>query len=109
MKYLYLVSLLSLSLYADQVKVESLACPSMEVLREAQGIDLHEYMDLNLFAIKHSCKILNRSSEIQVINYDVNSRTKWVEIEEKTSTQHLFILRKNITIEQPGSNNTFKF
>jgi len=108
LKYILLLTLSTL-LLADKVKVESLACPSTEIMREAFNLDLSDYLTLNLFTIKHSCKLLNASSAIEVIDYDVNSRSKLIRIQDKNSLQELYVLRKNIEIEQPGANNSFKF
>ena len=108
MKYL-LPLLITSTLIADQVKVESLACPELKTLNQALSIDSNDYLELNLFAIKHSCLILNRKTQVQVIDYDVNSRSRFIKIQDKKSLQELYVLRKNITIEQPGDNNTIKF
>jgi len=108
-KKCYFLLLLSSSLLSDKVKVESLACPSIEIMQEAVKMGLSDYLNLNLFTMKHSCKILNASSSIEVINFDVNSQSKMIQIQDKQSMQEYYILRKNVLIEQPGQNNTIKF
>ena len=96
-------------LIADSLKIESLACPLTKTFEEIQTIDMSDSLELNLFAIKYNCKFLNNNASIEVINYDVNSRSKLLKIYDKSSHTELYILRKNVTIEQPGNNNSFKF
>ncbi len=102
--------LLSISLRADQIKIESLACPALETFKKVPSEALEDDLKLSLFAVAHDCRVLSHSDHVTAIGYDPrNEKSIYIQILHKKSGETLFIRRKNILIEQPGKKNQFRF
>ena len=110
MKILFLFSLLTSFLLADYVKGETLACPSISTLKNAEYETEGDFVKVNLYAIKNNCYILNRSDSIQAIGFDVASEQNLIiKIKYNKTSQILYIQRKAVQIEQPGNKNIIRF
>lgn len=99
-----------MSLQADQIKVKSLACPSLETFKKVPSEALEDDLSLSLFAVANDCRVLSRSDHVTAIGYDPrNEKTIYIQILHKQSGETLFIRRKNLLVEQPGKKNQYRF
>lgn len=95
-------------LNADKILNKSLACPTMDAYKKAPLGD--DYLNLNMYAISHNCKIFYRNSEIQVLGYDPrNSKSPIMEIVDKVTGIKYFINRSSVQVEQGGKKSTYRF
>ena len=111
MRYLLFVALaLSMLVQADQIKMKSMACPSLETFEKVPPEALEDDIKLSLFAVANNCRILSRKDKVTAIGYDPrNDKSIFIQILHKNSGETLYIRRKNITVEQPGKKNQFRF
>ena len=99
-----------LSLYGDMVKNKTLACPTKEILKSSLKMDLNEALQVESFAIGNSCVVLTREDAVQAVGKDVRDTTKtFVKVYYKKKQVELYMFRKALTVEQPGTYNSYKF
>lgn len=110
MKYILILSLLLAFAEADVIKKETLACPSVELLRSAPISKDDDSMSLSLYAIANNCIIVNRKDKIEVVGYDApNTKEMFQKIIYKKTGATLYILKSTIEIEQEGKKNSLRF
>ena len=110
MRYL-LILLLALSVAnADYAKKKSLACPSVMLHQKAPKEQGDSGMDLTIYTIANNCEIVSRRDQIEAIGYDpASSHEIYQKIIYQRTGKELFMLRKNIFVEQGGKKNIFRF
>jgi len=105
----FLLPLLPALLGADQMLVESLACPEISQIEKAASLT-DDIMALNQYTIANGCKVLSPSSDIETIDSDAaTGQTLFLKVLDKRSGDQLYVLRKRVQIEKPGSKNTLRF
>jgi len=111
MRYLlYIVLVFNVWMQADQIKMKSLACPSLEIFEKIPPEALQDELALSLYAMANNCRILSRRDSVTAIGYDPrNDKNIFIQIVHNESGETLYIRRKNIEVEQPGKNNQFRF
>lgn len=111
MNYTILISLLlSSTIYADQVKKKTFACPSIDILKKAPLAESADPMDLSMYAIANGCEILSTRDKVEAVGYDPrNSKDIFQEIIYKRTGTKLYVLRSSITVEQGGKKNRMRF
>ncbi len=98
------------SLWADYIKVTTVGCPSIDILKRLPQETANDYVKVNLFAMTNDCVILTREDAIEAIDYDpANEKTLYIKILYKKTGATLFVLRDEVLIEQPGKKNRFRF
>jgi hypothetical protein len=106
---LLLLLSISSSLLADKVIVEAMACPNMDIMKNASQYD-DDFVALNKYAIANGCKFLNLQDPIEAIDYDpALEKSIYIKILEKRSGSVLYIKREHVLIEKPGKKNNFRF
>ncbi len=111
---LVLIALFGFELLADRVKETMTVCSEETTINE-----LTEYtdtkkmaedgLDLELWLMKHSCKVIDNKTQIEVLDY-TGKKKEIVKIKLKQSGEIVFGLSKAIEIEQPGQKNIiYKF
>jgi len=114
MKYLLLSILCALSLQADYVKETTGACAEEETLLELEEYAKTHFLkkgglEIELWMISHDCKIIDRNTKIEVLDY-TGKKTEILKILLKKTGDIVFTNNKNIQIEQPGQDNIiYKF
>ena len=109
-----LVVLFALGLQADRVIKTAVVCTSAETVTQ-----LKEYrkahqgqkdgFDMELWLMSHDCKVIDKKTEIEVLDYTGKQR-EIVKIQLKKTGEVVFGLSKAIQIEQPGQKNViYKF
>lgn len=107
---LFIAIVMSVLAQADQIKMKSLACPTLEVFEKIPPKALDDNLELSLFAMANECKILSRDDAVNAIGYDPrNDKAIFIKILLKQSGETLYIRRKNLLVEQPGKNNQIRF
>jgi len=111
MRYiLIMVLILSALVQADQIKVKSLACTSIDTFEKIPPEVLEDELKLSLFAVANGCRSLSRKDAVTAIGYDPrNEKALFVKILHKKSGETLYVRRKNLQIEQPGKKNQIRF
>ncbi|SFV61229.1 hypothetical protein MNB_SM-4-956 [hydrothermal vent metagenome] len=110
MKYFLVITLLIPCLFGDMIKYKALACPSIDLLKKAQKIDIQDSLKLEMFSIANSCVILSKEDRVEALGYDPrNSKDIFQEILYKKTSTVLYILREAIHVEQGGKKNTYRF
>ncbi len=105
----FTVSLAPVLLGADQILVQSLACPDIANIEKAAEL-ADDIMALNQYAIANGCKVLSPSSQIETVDADAaTEKTRFVKVLDKRSGDRLFVLRKRVQIEKPGNKNSLRF
>ena len=111
---LILMILLGLELSADRVKKTMSVCSE-----EATVLELMEYkeakkmsedgLNLELWLMSHNCKIIDKKTEVEVLDY-TGKKKEIVKIMLKKTGEVVYGLSKAIEIEQPGQKNViYKF
>jgi hypothetical protein len=103
-----------MGLFADRVKETAAVCSSAETMaqlreyREAKKLT-NDSMDMELWLMGHNCKIIDKNTEIEVLDY--TGKTKDIlKIQLKKTGEVVYGLSKAIQIEQPGQKNIiYKF
>lgn len=96
--------------YGDVIKYKTLACPSVELLKKAQDVDMKDSLKLEMYAISNNCVVLSREDHIKALGYDpANSKDIFQQILYKKTSTELYIVRDAIHIEQAGKKNTYRF
>jgi len=101
-------------LFADRVKETAAVCMSAETiaeLREYRDVQKHakDSLDMELWLMKHDCKIIDKKTEIEVLDY-TGKKKDVVKIQLKKTGEVVYGLSKAIQIEQPGQKNViYKF
>lgn len=109
MKYIFLL-LATLSLSADLIKKQTLACPTKLILQKSVEIDLSDPLKLEMYAISNECVVLGREDKVQALGYDPrNAKEIFQKILYKKTGVELYILREAIQVEQGGKHNTYRF
>ncbi len=109
MKVLVLFFSFFILLQADVILVKSLACNDIEKLENIPGDVLKDSIKLNIYAMSNDCALLSKQDKIQAHEYTTENKSdKFIKIYLQDSGRILFINRKNIQIEQPGSG-TFTY
>lgn len=115
MKFLVTIMLFcGMGLFADRVRETAAVCTSAETiveLREYRDVKEHvkDSLDMELWLMKHDCKIIDKKSEIEVLDY-TGKKKDIVKIQLKMSGEVVYGLSKAIQIEQPGQKNIiYKF
>jgi len=110
LKKLLLLLLYSAStLLADKVIVESIACPSMEIMKKSAQYD-DDFIALNRYALANGCKFLSLQDPIEAVDYDpASGKAIYIKILEKCTGAVLYIKAHHVLIEQPGKKNNFRF
>jgi len=115
MRYLLIIMVLfGLDLFADRVKETAAVCMSSETiaeLREYRDVQKHakDSLDMELWLMKHDCKIIDKKTEIEVLDY-TGKKKDIVKIQLKKTGEVVYGLSKAIQIEQPGQKNViYKF
>jgi hypothetical protein len=104
--FLILILIASAS-FADVLKKDTLACPSVELLQKAP---LDDYINTNLYAMANNCMILNKKDKVEAIGYDnLNSKEIYQKILHKKTNTYLYILRSSIEVEQGGKKGFIRF
>ena len=107
---LFLTALAVLSLFADSVKVTTLACPTPKLLKSIErSVDMSDSMQIERYAIAHSCKVLDRQSKIRVIDYPKNIHATMLKVQLLQSGELLYTYSKNLAIEHSEDKNIMKF
>ena len=107
---LFFLLLLTLSLPADMIKKQTLACPTKLILQKAVDIDLSDPLKLEMYAVSNECVVLNREDKVQALGYDPrNSQETFQKILYKKTGVELYILRESISVEQGGKKNSYRF
>ncbi len=110
MKYVALSLLLVSSIYGDQIKLETLGCPTIDALKNVPIESLEDPIALSAYAISNGCKIISRGDGVEAVGYDpINSQDKFQKIIYKRTGVTLYVLRSSITIEQGGKKNGMRF
>ncbi len=110
MKYFVISLVLISSLYADLITKKTLACPSVEALRNAPVDAMDDPMALSMFSIANDCEILSRRSSVEALGYDpMNADDKFVQIIYLHNGKTLYVNRAAINIEQAGKRNGLRF
>ena len=103
-----LIALSSIVL-ADKVMVETIACPSLSIIK-GSGAYTDDIMALNQYAIANGCKFIGSKDSIKAIDYDpATGKSIFIKILLKNSGDVLYVKRQHIRIEQPGKKNSFRF
>jgi hypothetical protein len=103
-----------INLCADRVKETAAVCMSAETiaeLREYRDVQKHpkDSLDMELWLMKHDCKIIDKKTEIEVLDY-TGKKKDIVKIQLKETGEVVYGLSKAIQIEQPGQKNViYKF
>jgi len=111
---LILMMLFAIELSADRVKETMTVCAE-----ESTVYELREYteakkmsedsLNLELWLMGHECKIIDKKTEIEVLDY-TGKKKEVVKIKLKKTGEVVFGLSKAIEIEQPGQKNViYKF
>lgn len=109
-KVLFCTLIVATSLSADRVKIATLACPSSSILENVvSSVDRGDAMQLESFAIKNGCKVLDGKSRFSVVGYAKNIHAKVVKIELLDSGETLYTYAKNLIIEQSEDKNIIRF
>ena len=94
-------------IFADILKEETLACPSVALLQNAP---MDDYVNINLYAISNNCMILNQKDSVEAIGYDsLNSEEIYQKILYKKTNTYLYVLRSMIQVEQGGKKGSMRF
>jgi hypothetical protein len=111
MRYISILFLLAwMPLVADQIKAQTMACPSVNILKSMPRETGNDFVKLNLFAMQNNCEILTRKDAIEAIDYDpANEKALYIKILSKRTAKTLYVLRRAVLIEQPGKENRFRF
>lgn len=100
---------LSSTLLADKVVVETIACPSIDIIKESARYD-DDFIALNRHAMANDCKFLNSHDSIEAIDYDpASEKSIYIKILDKRMGSVLYVKRQHVLIEQPGKKNNFRF
>lgn len=109
-KYFLLTLLIISSLNADKVKVETLACKTLDALKKAPVDEDDNDLNLNMYAIAHDCVMLSRDAQVQAMGYDPrNSQAIHIQIVDKRTGYTFFVLKSKIQIEQGGKKDRYRF
>lgn len=109
MKYILSLLLLFSFSSADYMIKKSLACPSVELIKNAPHSSGESGMDITFYSIANSCLIVSKKDQVKAIDYDANSKVKFQAIIYEKTGEKLYVVKKNMMIEQAGSDNIFKF
>ena len=110
MRYILIFVIFITSLYADQVKKKTLACPTIEALKNAPTQTDSDPLELSMYSIANGCEILSRRDGIEAIGYDPrNSQDLFQQVIYKRTGSILYVFRSSITIEQGGKKNIMRF
>jgi len=110
LKYIALSLLLASSIYGDQVKSETLGCPTINALKNVPIESLEDPMALSTYAISNGCEIISRGDGVEAVGYDPrNSQERFQKIIYKRTGVTLYVLRSSIRIEQGGKKNGMRF
>jgi hypothetical protein len=106
---LVLFVFIGLPLAADRIKAQTIACPSVEMLKSMPQETENDFVKLNLFAMQNGCEILTGEDGIEAIDYDpANEKALYIKILSKRTAKTLYVLRA-VLVEQPGKKNRFRF
>jgi hypothetical protein len=103
-----------MNLLADRVKETAAVCMSAETiaeLREYRDVQKHvkDSLDMELWLMSHDCKVIDKKTEIEVLDY-TSKQKEIVKIQLKKTGEVVYGLSKAIQIEQPGQKNViYKF
>ena len=110
MRYILTLLIIITSIYADQVKKKTLACPTIEILNNAPTQTDNDPLELSMYSISNGCEILSRRDSIEAIGYDPrSSKDLFQQIIYKRTGTTLYVLRSSIIIEQGGKKNIMRF
>ncbi|OQX60404.1 MAG: hypothetical protein B5M52_00320 [Helicobacteraceae bacterium 4484_230] len=111
MYYFWMLVLLSaMPLTADQIKAQTIACPTVEMLKSMPQETENDFVKLNLFAMQNNCEILTKEDGIEAVDYDpANEKALYIKIFSKRTAKTLYVLRRAVLVEQPGKKNRFRF
>ena len=110
MKNILILALLISFAQGDIVKKETLACPSIEALRDAPLSKEDDAMSLSLYSIANDCIIISHKDKIEAVGYDpLNTKEMFQKIIYKKTGATLYILKSSINVEQGGKKNTMRF
>lgn len=102
--------LMTVSVFADKITVQTIACKSEKVFSELPTEVLKDEIQMINFAAKHQCVVLSESDRIQVVQKDPDSsELPYLRIVLQRTGEHYFVPRRSVTIEQPGQQNRFTF
>ncbi len=108
MKYFLSFLLLINILNADKVKVKTIACSSIELLKGSYDVS-DDYVKLNLYSMQYSCIILDVQDKITSYPNDPESCANFVKVLALKDGNNYFVNRRAIYIEKYDSENSVKF
>ena len=112
--FLIIMVFFGMDLFADRVKETAAVCSSAETMsqlrehREANK-DQKNGFDMELWLMSHDCKVIDKKTEIEVLDY-TGKQKGIVKIQLKKTGEVVYGFSKAIQIEQPGQKNViYKF
>ena len=112
--FLIIMVFFGINLFADRVIETAAVCTSAEMiaeLREYRDVQKHakDGLDMELWLMNHDCKVIDKKTEIEVLDY-TGKKKEIVKIQLKKTGEVVFGLSKAIQVEQPGQKNViYKF
>jgi len=110
MKYILAIMLmLSVNVYADYVKKTMAVCVEEKAILELDDhVEVKEIakdgLELEMWLMSHNCKIIDKKTEITVLDY-TGKKTGILKIKLVKTGEVVFGQGKSVEIEQPGNKN----
>jgi hypothetical protein len=106
---LIFILLLGVNVYADYVKKTVAACSEAKTLNwfhsdPELAVLQQDAIAMELWLIKHDCKVIDRKTAIKVLDY-VGKKKIMLKISLTKSGEIMYVLSKDVQIEQPGQDN----
>ena len=112
--FLMIMVFFGMDLCADRVIKTAAVCASAETVSQLREYrEAHEGeeggLDMELWLMSHDCKIIDKKTEIEVLDY-TGKKKEIVKIQLKKTGEVVYGMSKAIQIEQPGQKNIiYKF
>lgn len=111
---LIVMILLGLDLSADYVQKTIVVCASEKTFTEVLEYSKDHVMekgglDIELWLMNHECKIIDKKTEIEVLDY-TGKTMEFLKLKLKKTGEIVYSRKHGVQIEQPGQKNViYKF
>jgi len=109
MKYILSVLVLFSFAHGDYMVKKSLACPSIDLIKNAPRTQGDSGLDITFYSISNNCLIVSKKDKVKAIDFVAGSKVMFQAIIYESTGQKLYVLKNNMMIEQSGTKNIFKF
>ena len=110
MKFILIISIFLISVYADKIKIQTLGCPTLDKLKKAPLDKSEGSLELTMYAIANECIVISKQDKVEALGYDPrNSKDIFQKISYEKTGAILYIKKSTIIVEKGGKKGFIRF